>query len=73
MLSFVTIFAAVLVHATGDPALVVAARNGDFGRSAHADREPRFVNEPARDGCAVALGGIIPTCEWCALVAAGAN
>src|SRR5262249_20371480 len=30
LLSFVTIFAAVLVRATGDPALVVAARDGDF-------------------------------------------
>jgi ankyrin repeat protein len=75
LVSFVTVFAAVLVHATGDPALVVAARDGDSETvrallNKHAD-----VNETARDGSTALLWAVyqsnVPMAR--ALIAAGAN
>jgi ankyrin repeat protein len=75
LLLFVTIFAAVLWPAAGDPALVVAARDGDSEavRTLIANRV--FVNEPARDGSTAVLWAVYHSDLGMvrALVAAGAN
>src|SRR5215467_4265181 len=75
LLSFVTIFAAVLWSAAGDPALVGAAKDGDFEtvRSLIAKRVD--VNEPARDGSTALLWAVHQSDVRMvrALIAAGAN
>src|SRR5436190_24003754 len=75
LLSFATILAAVLAQATTDPALVVAARGGDFETvraliAKHAD-----VNEAARDGSTALLWAVHNSDAKMvrALVEAGAN
>jgi ankyrin repeat protein len=55
---FVTIFAAVLRPATSDPALVVAARDGDFEAVRTLIAQRVFVNEPARDGSTAVLWAV---------------
>src|SRR5882724_1553978 len=75
LLSFVTIFAAVLALATSDPALVVAARDGDFDVVRTLLSKRVNVNEPARDGSTALLWAVhhsnLPMVR--ALIAAGAN
>src|SRR5213593_97470 len=75
LLSFVTIFAAVLALATSDPALVVAARDGDFEAVRTLLSKRVNVNEPARDGSTALLWAVhhsnLPMVR--ALIAAGAN
>ena len=56
-LLFVTIFAAVL-WAAGDPALVVAARDGDFEAVRGLLAKRANVNEPARDGSTAVLWAV---------------
>jgi ankyrin repeat protein len=75
LLSFVTIFAAVLVRATGDPALVVAARDGDFDTVRTLLGKRVDVNEPARDGSTALLWAVHNSDVRMAraLIAAGAN
>src|SRR5256885_2353088 len=75
LLSVVTIFAAVLVQATSDPRLVVAARDGDFEAVRTLLAERVFVNEPARDGSTAVLWAVHHSDLQMvrALVAAGAN
>jgi uncharacterized protein len=75
LLSFVTIFAAVLVRATGDPALVVAARDGDFDAVRTLLGKRVDVNEPARDGSTALLWAVHNSDVRMAraLIAAGAN
>ena len=58
LLLFVTIFAAVLWSAAGDPALVVAARDGDFGAVRTLLAKRVNVNEPARDGSTALLWAV---------------
>src|SRR5437867_8806510 len=58
LLSFVTIFAAVLLQATNDPALVVAARDGDFETVRTLIAQRVFVNESARDGSTALLWAV---------------
>jgi ankyrin repeat protein len=74
-LSFLMVFAAVLSQAMGDPAVVIAARDGNFDTvrtllARHAD-----VNETARDGSTALLWAVyhsdLPMVR--ALIAAGAN
>jgi len=75
LLSFVTIFAAVLALAASDPALVVAARDGDFDVVRTLLSKRVNVNEPARDGSTALLWAVhhsnLPMVR--ALIAAGAN
>src|SRR5947208_14594413 len=75
LLLCVTIFAAVLWPATGNPQLVVAARDGDSGtvRTLLATRV--YVNEPTRDGSTALLWAVYHSDLTMvrALVAAAAN
>jgi uncharacterized protein len=75
LLSFATIFAAVLVQATGDPAVVVAARDGDFDAVRTLLAKRVDVNEPARDGSTALLWAVHNSDVRMAraLIAAGAN
>ena len=75
LLSFVTIFAAVLWTAASDPALVVAARDGDFETVRALLAKRVNVNEPARDGSTAVLWAVHHSDLKMvrALVAAGAN
>jgi uncharacterized protein len=75
LLSFVTIFAAVLVRATGDPAIVVAARDADFDAVRTLVAKRADVNEPARDGSTALLWAVHNSDVRMAraLIAAGAN
>src|SRR5262249_12669259 len=74
-LSVVTIFAAVLVHATGDPAIVVAAKDGDFEAVRTMVARNVNVNEPARDGSTALLWAVHNSDVRMvrALISAGAN
>jgi ankyrin repeat protein len=75
-LFFVTIFAAVLVQATaGDPALVVAARDGDSEAVRTLITKGANVNETARDGSTALLWATHHSDVRMvrALIAAGAN
>jgi ankyrin repeat protein len=74
-LSLVTIFAAVLVHATGDPAIVVAAKDGDFETVRTMVARNVNVNETARDGSTALLWAVHNSDVRMvrALLAAGAN
>jgi ankyrin repeat protein len=75
MLLFVTIFATVLWTAANDPALVVAARDGDSAMVRTLLAKRVNVNELARDGSTAVLWAVyqsdIATVR--ALIAAGAN
>jgi uncharacterized protein len=75
LLSFATIFAAVLVQATGDPAVVVAARDGDFDAVRTLLAKRVDVNDPARDGSTALLWAVHNSDVRMAraLIAAGAN
>src|SRR5262245_14744449 len=75
LLSFITIFAAVLVQATGDPAVVVAARDGDFDEVRTLLAKRVDVNDPARDGSTALLWAVHNSDVRMvrALIAAGAN
>ena len=75
LLSFATIFAAVLVQATGDPAVVVAARDGDFDAVRTLLAKRVDVNDPARDGSMALLWAVHNSDVRMAraLIAAGAN
>ncbi len=55
VVSFVTLFAVVLGQAAGDPALVVAARDGDFQAVRALLAKRVNVNEVSRDGSTAAL------------------
>jgi len=72
---FVTIFVAVLTQAAGDPALVVAARDGDFDAVRTLLTKRVNVNEVARDGSTAVLWAVHHSDLRMvrALVAAGAN
>ncbi len=74
-LIFMPISVAVLVHATGDPAIVGAARDGDFDAVRALIAKHANVNEPARDGSTALLWAVhhsdLQTVR--ALIAAGAN
>ena len=74
LLMFMTIFAAAL-WATGDPALVVAARDGDFQTVRTLLAKRANVNEPARDGSTPLLWAAYHSDVGMvrALIAAGAN
>jgi ankyrin repeat protein len=71
----VAVFGAVLVQATGDPALVVAARDGDFDTVHTLLTKNVNVNEPARDGSTALLWAVHQSNVSMvrALIAAGAN
>jgi ankyrin repeat protein len=75
LVSLVTIGTAVLVQAADDPALVVAAREGDFETVRALLAKRPNVNAPARDGATAVLWAVhhsdLKTVR--ALVAAGAN
>jgi ankyrin repeat protein len=75
MLAAATIFAAVLVQATSDPAVVVAARDGDSETVRTLLAKNINVNETARDGSTALLWAVyrsdLPMTR--ALIAAGAN
>jgi ankyrin repeat protein len=74
-LSFLTIFVAIFVQATTDPALVVAARDGDF-ETVHALIAKHVnVNETARDGSTALLWAVHNSDVRMvrALIEAGAN
>ena len=75
LLSFVTIFAAVFVQATSDPALVVATRDGDFEAVRALLAKNVDVNESARDGATALLWAVHNSDVRMvrALIAAGAN
>src|SRR2546428_6781550 len=75
LLLFVTIFAAVLSQATSDPALVVAARDGDFEAVRTLLAKRVNVNEPARDGSTALLWAVHHSDLQMvrAFIAAGAN
>jgi uncharacterized protein len=75
LLSLATIFAAVLVQATGDPAVVVAARDGDFDAVRTLLAKRVDVNDPARDGSTALLWAVHNSDVRMAraLIAAGAN
>ena len=68
LLLFVTIFAAVLWSAAGDPALVVAARDGDFEAVRALLAKRVNVNETARDGSTALLWAVyqLRPRRWCA-------
>src|SRR5438105_7648427 len=75
LLSFVAIFAAVRGQATSDPAVVVAAKDGDFETVRALLAKHVNVNEPARDGSTALLWAVhhsnLPMVR--ALIGAGAN
>jgi uncharacterized protein len=75
VLSLVTIFAAILLHAAGDPALVGAARDGDFESVRTLLTKRVNVNEAARDGATAVLWAVHHSDLRMvrALIAAGAN
>src|SRR6476659_4030795 len=75
LLLFVTVFATVLWPAAGDPALVVAAKDGDFAAVRAMLTKTVNVNETARDGSTAVLWAVYQAdiAMWRALVAAGAN
>src|SRR5688572_29675775 len=58
LLLFVTISVAVLGQATSDPALVVAAREGDFETVRTLLAKRVNVNEQGRDGATAALWAV---------------
>ena len=74
-LLFVTLFIAAFLHATSDPALVVAARDGDFDTVRTLIAKHVNVNETARDGSTALLWAVyqsnVPMAR--ALLGAGAN
>ena len=74
-LSCVTLFIAAFLHATSDPALVVAARDGDFDTVRTLIAKHVNVNETARDGSTALLWAVyqsnVPMAR--ALLGAGAN
>jgi ankyrin repeat protein len=71
----VTLFVAAFLHATSDPALVVAARDGDFDTVRTLIAKHVNVNETARDGSTALLWAVyqsnVPMAR--ALIGAGAN
>ena len=75
LLSFVIVFAAVLGPAATDPALVIAARDGDFEAVRTLLAKRVNVNEPARDGSTAVLWAVYRSDVRMvrALAAAGAN
>jgi len=75
LLLSVTMFAAVLWPAAGDPALVVGARDGDSEAVRTLLAKHVNVNEPARDGSTALLWAVYRSDLGMvrALVAAGAN
>jgi ankyrin repeat protein len=75
LLLFVTVFATVLWPAAGDPALVVAAKGGDFAAVRAMLAKTVNVNETARDGSTAVLWAVYQSdiAMVRALVAAGAN
>jgi len=75
LLLFVTVFATVLWPAAGDPALVVAAKDGDFAAVRAMLAKTVNVNETARDGSTAVLWAVYQSdiAMVRALVAAGAN
>jgi ankyrin repeat protein len=75
LLSFATILAAVLAQATTDPAIVVAAKNGDFETARALIAKHADVNEHARDGSTALLWAVHNSDVRMAhaLVEAGAN
>jgi ankyrin repeat protein len=74
-LSLVTLFAVVFAQAAGDPALVVAARDGDFDTVRTLLAKRINVNEIARDGSTALLWAVHHSDLRMvrALAAAGAN
>jgi uncharacterized protein len=74
-LLFVTLFVAAFLHATSDPALVLAARDGDFDTVRSLIAKRVNVNETARDGSTALLWAVyhsnVPMAH--ALLSAGAN
>ena len=74
-LLFVTLFVAAFLHATSDPALVVAARDGDLDTVRTLIAKHVNVNETARDGSTALLWAVyqsnVPMAR--ALLGAGAN
>ena len=74
-LLFITVFVAAFLHATSDPALVVAARDGDFDTVRSLIAKHVNVNETAHDGSTALLWAVyqsnVPMAH--ALLAAGAN
>ena len=58
LVSLVTTFAAVLWPAAGDPALVVAAKDGDFDTVRALVAKNANVNEPGRDGSTALLWAV---------------
>jgi uncharacterized protein len=75
LLLFVTVFATVLWPAAGDPALVVAVKDGDFAAVRSMLAKTVNVNETARDGSTAVLWAAYQSdlAMVRALVAAGAN
>jgi ankyrin repeat protein len=75
LLLFVTVFATVLWPAAGDPALVVAVKDGDFAAVRTMLAKTVNVNETARDGSTAVLWAVYQSdiAMVRALVAAGAN
>jgi len=75
ILLFVTIFAVVLWPATNDPALIVAARDGDFATVRALIARHANVNETARDGSTAVLWAVYQSDIGMvrALVAVGAS
>jgi ankyrin repeat protein len=75
VLSFVTICAVLLGQAKSDPALVVAARDGDFEAVRTLLAKRVDVNEPARDGSTALLWAVYHSDVRMAraLIGAGAN
>jgi ankyrin repeat protein len=75
LLSLATIFVAILAQAGSDPALVVAARDGDFETVRSMIAKNVNVNEPARDGSTALLWAVHNSDVRMAhaLVTAGAN
>lgn len=74
-LLFVTLFVAAFLHATSDPALVVAARDGDLDTVRTLIAKHVNVNETARDGSTALLWAVyqsnVPMAR--SLLGAGAN
>jgi uncharacterized protein len=75
LLLFVTIFTAVLWSAAGDPALIVAVRNGDIATVRAMLAKTANVNETARDGSTAVLWAVYQSdiAMVRALIAAGAT
>src|SRR5215467_13724903 len=74
-LSALTIFAAAFARATTDPAIVIAAKDGDFETVRTLIARHVNVNEPARDGSTALLWAVHNSDVRMvrALIAAGAN